>query len=491
MKHFTTFLFSLFSLGLFAQYTTPGEGATYTLGDLVEMSEGVVTEENGDYFIHAELTIALNDTLTINDIDVYIDEDVRIVAAGGFLVSNAKLTSPDEDQIYHGGLRFEETAHVIIDEATISYGGSVRVITPDFKISNSLLTKQINGAASSAVLAFSNGKPEIINCEFIDNDYAAISSPGNGAVAPVIEGNYFHANGTKNSNRPQINLGPTGPDTTFIRNNTVIGVDSLDRVGGISVGLLLGGTGRAVVENNEIVNNRYGINYMGADLITLTRDNQILGNDNESNFMMGGSGISITGAGETNLHVILGNTISDNLWGITLINSVYANLGEIDNPEIGPGNNFFDGNGNGGVIYALYNNGPNDQWAQGNCWIASNPEATLEDAAEVIFDAADGEYGEVFFDPMGQCVPDAVGEVDFNHIAKLYPNPTFGDTRLELGAPAVSYTIYDLTGREVETRDLTSAGNTVTIRTGKFTPGLYIVRVDGENFRAATKLIVR
>lgn len=492
MKHFSTLIFSILTLSLAAQYTTPGTGEMYTMEDLVALSGGAVTQENTDFFVNEGLTIAETDTLVISNEFVFIATDTVITVAGGLITSdNAKLTSMDEETLHFGGIRFEETAYVNIDETSITYGGSLKVITPNFRISNSILTNHINGAATYSVLSFSNGKPEIINCEFYDNAYSAIATPANGSIAPVIEGCTMQGNVTKNSNRPQINLGPTGADTTFIRFNTIIGVDSLDRVGGISVGLLLGGQGRAVVEENTIQNNRYGINYQGADLVTLTRGNLIDANDNETNPMLGGSGISITGTSDDNHHVILGNTITGNLWGITLISMANANLGEMDDPNVGPGNNLFDNNGNGGFIYALYNNTANTQMAQGNCWILSNPDATLGDAEEVIFHQPDDEtLGEVIFDPLGSCIPDATKDIAFSEVANLYPNPAQGSAYLELRKPARTYTVYDITGRVVANRNISQEGTLVKIDTRGFASGLYIVEVLGHDFRASTKLIV-
>src|SRR5690606_40483750 len=49
------------------------------------------------------------------------------------------------------------------------------------------------------------------------------SDLANIAVAPVIENCVFQNNGTSIVNKPQINLGPSGADTTFIRNNIIEG----------------------------------------------------------------------------------------------------------------------------------------------------------------------------------------------------------------------------------------------------------------------------
>ena len=51
-----------FSIGLWsmlnAQWTSPGNGSTYTMPDLVEASNGVVTNTGNVFAINADLTIS-------------------------------------------------------------------------------------------------------------------------------------------------------------------------------------------------------------------------------------------------------------------------------------------------------------------------------------------------------------------------------------------------------------------------------------------------
>lgn len=60
-----------FSIGLWsvlnAQWVSPGDGTTYTFPDLVNVTNGVVTNGPNGYLINADLTISANDVLKIDD----------------------------------------------------------------------------------------------------------------------------------------------------------------------------------------------------------------------------------------------------------------------------------------------------------------------------------------------------------------------------------------------------------------------------------------
>jgi hypothetical protein len=50
-----------------AQWTSPGNGTTYTMSELVNVTDGVVTFDATNYHIHADLTISQNDVLKIDN----------------------------------------------------------------------------------------------------------------------------------------------------------------------------------------------------------------------------------------------------------------------------------------------------------------------------------------------------------------------------------------------------------------------------------------
>src|SRR5690606_7995951 len=110
-----------------------------------------------------------------------------------------------------------------------------------------------------ASINFSTGNPIIRNSQFIENELPAVGSGANQSVALEFTGNYLYGNTKGNTNRPQINMGPSGTGTTKILNNTIIGDRTLTRVGGVSVSTLLGIENHPVIEGNTIKDNRYGI----------------------------------------------------------------------------------------------------------------------------------------------------------------------------------------------------------------------------------------
>ena len=66
-----------FSIGLWsmlnAQWTSLGNGTTYTLPDLVNVSNGVVTNTGTVFTINNDITISENDVLNIDDQVTRID----------------------------------------------------------------------------------------------------------------------------------------------------------------------------------------------------------------------------------------------------------------------------------------------------------------------------------------------------------------------------------------------------------------------------------
>jgi hypothetical protein len=90
--------------------------------------------------------------------------------------------------------------------------------------------------------------PVISNCLFYRNNRAAIAGGSNIPNSPQILNCQFIENDVLNGNVPQINLGQSGADTTVIRGNTIIGMYIMS--GGIAA--LPVGTLTLVVENNII-----------------------------------------------------------------------------------------------------------------------------------------------------------------------------------------------------------------------------------------------
>ena len=397
-------LFSLFALMLAfastanAQWTSPGNGTTYTLDDLVEVSGCVSFDPQiFYYFITGDITISANDKLYINRNDglIYIDfgGDYTITIKGSM-----EALGQDEDHYLPigmtGHLRFEDAS----DPSLLNYCwfgemNGIQIINSDVTFSNCRFHLFHSQQQSSAV-NFMNCDPVFNNCEFHSNEGAAIGSPANGQGSPQILNCQFDNNVTANANLPQINLGPGAEDTIRIVNCTILG-GGYDMSGGISISDLTGtGETKILLKNNEIEYNRYGYNQQGYNLSSVIVGNWIVSNNNETNPNNGGSGISIYGMNTNNKAKLRNNNILGNLWGITAIYYHDIDMGTEDDW----GHNFIYNNGNGGTTYALYNNGYSDITAIGNYW-GGNDEAFAE---SVIYHRPDlGEtYGLVNYLPI-------------------------------------------------------------------------------------------
>lgn len=494
MKKITLLIALLITgFGVKAQdYATPNSGVNYSLEDLLTENPDIFSFEEDYYIIHEGFTLSENDTLSLNEVKVKIAGDVRIYVEGTFLSygsesENNIIDALDEENPYNG-IRFEEIAKAEIDRTTLKNGGGLKIITPDFSITNSLLIHNVKGAGETAVLSLSHGSVLIENNEFIENDMPAVASPANGDVSAHIINNYLEGNSQLNQNRPQLNMGPTGADTLKIIGNTIIGDRDLSKVGGISVAALLGGQVQAIIQDNIIQDNRFGINLQGgAGYYAEVIDNIIEDNDTEGNPNLGGSGISINSSSEDHISILSGNEIRRNIWGITIIGSQQGaptvNLGD---DEENPGNNIFSENGNNGTIYALYNNSTATVMAKHNCWIEGQ-ESTLEEAGEVIVDQEDDDaLGEVIYDPIN-CGVLSVPSLEKNQIT-LYPNPAVDEVYFDNSIGFEQVSIYDLNGRKVLENQLTNGENQMQINLNS---GVYLMKFEGENGKLTKKLIVK
>lgn len=365
-------------------------------------------------------------------------------------------------------------------------GGGVRVLTElETQIKDSKFKNNNAGVGSAAVIYLSRGKHLILENQFLHNQTPAVASAANASAYPHIIGNYIEANNLSNSNRPQINMGPTGAqnDTIRIENNIIIGDRNTTKVGGISVAALVGGKIRAKITGNEIRDNRYGIYIAGTEVWAEITDNQIEDNDTEGQPMLGGSGINLFTQNPTQYEVyVFDNQIRRNLWGITLQNDASVFLGDDDKP----GNNVFSENSNSGEIYALYNNTSNQIMAKYNCWV-ENENISLEDAEAVIFHQVDNpDLGEVIFDPVS-CAILNVEDVIFSDV-KIFPNPSSEVLNLHGVAEFNSAVIYDMMGRKLLSVKLQGDTQKINLNLRK---GNYLLYLEGKSHQQIHKLLVK
>ena len=472
---------------LVAQYSTPNTGVHWTLDDIAANSPTTVTVSGNEYTLHENLLVEVNDSLSLNEnLVLKIAADVEIEVKG-FFSSDADeitITAVDPENPYEGFWMFD-TSEIYFNNTLVEYGGGIRVITPDFLMENSEVSNnnKSDGSATGGAISFSNGSPVVRNSTFRNNIHPALSSGATNSVAIQVENCLFEGNNTTNNNRPQINMGPSGTaDSTRIINNTIIGNRDFTVVGGVSVSSLAGVKNQFVIKNNTIRDNRYGFTSLGPSSGVI--ENNILeDNDTETNPMNGGSGISLY---NTEMVYITGNEIRRNLWGITVIGTAQANLGSDDAEDINPGGNIFSENGNGGEIYALFNNTPNPIKALHNCWIEGQ-ESTAEDVESVISHVVDDPaLGEVFFDPFECGI--VMGTVDFDQNSfRIYPNPAKNSFQIE-SVENGTIKIFDLNGKLIQTEEKNSVQKQIQIRLPK---GIYLVEFETEKSKSTQKLIIR
>jgi hypothetical protein len=477
-----------------AQYSTPGTGVIWNMDSLVLHSNGVVLNPSTDiYQITADLEISESDTLDLfAAITVNLDADVTVTVRGSFFAdffTDVIFTATNQDEPYRG-FRFESTAEANFQNTIFSYGGGLKVITPDFIMQFCTIHHNDLILNTGATIEVSNGKPLIFNSSFIDNKGAAISSAASAEVAPVIFQNIFQGNNTGNSNRPQINLGPSGSDTTLIIENTITGNPSLDQVGGIAFSSLLGGEANVIIYANEVKDNRYGIAIIGNNISAYIGGNTITDNNTQGEPLLGGSGINLNSTSES-FAELTANTIEGNLWGVTIQGSFMVNMGDDNIEHPSPGLNSFDNNGNSGEIYALYNNTPNPVSALNNCWISSE-DITLEQAEAVVFDQSDDPtLGVVSIDPFWNCgFVDGIAEQDLNNLITLYPNPASDIVNLNVssGISIEKIRVLNLAGQEVYV--LKNANSpTLSIDLNPLVIGVYIVEIQSDKGIIRKRLI--
>jgi hypothetical protein len=416
-KIYYTLIFILtLSVSLNAQWVSPGNGTTYTLPDLVSASDGVVTNTGTVFSINSDLTISANDVLKI-------DHQVSRIDAGNVLLTiNGSVTCTNTERVKfygtmteHFSIRFENATNCELKTLYFSDGAGIQVIESDVDFIDCKFVYFTRDYCSS-VINFMNCNPLIEDCYFLLNEGAAIGSPANGQGSPRILNCQFDSN-VDGSNNPQINLGPGSEDTIFIVGNEIDGTYATWHAGGISVSDLMGvGATKVVIKDNIIKEGRYGYNQQGQTISSVIINNQFINNDHEDNPMNGGSGISIYGINENNKTVIRNNTITGNLWGITVINAADVNLGT----EYDWGNNEIHDNGNSGVVYDLYDNSPCNITAVGNDWGTTN-EQEVED--HIFHQKDDPDLGLVTFIPFVGY--DAIEEPNTASF-EVWPNPAQG-----------------------------------------------------------------
>ena len=391
-------------------YVSDGTGNVYTFNTLSQIeNSGVTVQEDGSYLVSANFTIAEGDVLKIENNDVIkMATGVQITVDGNadFAPADTAVVTRDaEGSTPKGFWMLGENGNAELKNVTFEYVGMVfGGLNSSLHADNCTFTLHNGKSSSSGALSFnaSCGGNIVENCYFIENSLNAI---GNGATNPVgviIRNCLFWHNTTANRNKPQINLTCAGDYDVVITDNQVIG-GQFNLSGGIGVSNMMGmgHTGKVYIENNYIADNRYGFTSIGS-VDCIIRNNKMINNCYETNPNNGGSCVSIYDISSSSNIYMEGNWMEGGLWGITVpTGAPNINLGKIDDPQAedyNPGNNTFVNNGNGGVLYDLFNNGTATIWAQGNTWNVA--EQTEENIEQVIYHQVDDpSKGLVIFMP--------------------------------------------------------------------------------------------
>ena len=487
MKKISLLLLSFCSTIIFAQFTSPGTGITYNLATLSAAAPTVVLNNGTDYQMTANVTISPGDTLVMNqNTTLKINGGIQLTVGGVYdtTATNFVITATDPAVIFKG-IRFEETAEATFKNTILEYGGGIQVLTATFLMDNCTVRNFKSGLVTGASVNFSRGNPVVKNSTFMNNDLPAVASGANQSVALEFSNNMLSGNTKANSNRPQINMGPSGPGITKILNNTIIGDRTLTKVGGISVSSLLGVENHVLIDGNTVTDNRYGITCAGNASNGTISNNILTNNNSENNPATGGSGISLSGSGAVGLGFkIEGNQIRGHIWGITLITTASADLGGGSLGSIG--GNIFKDNGNGGQLYALFNNTPNAVSATNNCW----REGELSDDAMVenviSHQVDDAALGLVNFKPYLCANPLATNTADLSK-HNVYPNPRNGTFNI-IAENAGTISISDASGKLIYSGKVMKGNNSVSL---KAKSGVYFLVQESAGKKATTKLLIK
>ena len=413
-KFYALMLMAAMATGAMAQeFVSDGTGNVYTFNSLSQIEgTGVTMQDDGSYLVAADFTISEGDVLQMdNNAVIKMANGVRITIDGNadFAPADTAVVTRDvEGSNPKGFWMLGENGNAELKNVTFEYVGvTFGGLNSSLHADNCTFILYNGKMNSSGALAFNASCDNNIveNCYFIENTVNAIGNGANTPIGIIIRNCLFWHNTTSNRNKPQINLTVGGAYDVLIEDNDVIG-GQFTMSGGIGLSNMvgLGHTGTNIVKNNYIADNRYGITTIGSvDAFIL--NNTMIDNHYETNPNNGGSCISIYDSSSSSNIYIEGNWMEGGLWGITVpTGAPNINLGKVEDPEAedyNPGNNTFVNNGNGGVLYDLFNNGTATIYAQGNTWNVA--EQTEENIEEVIYHQVDDPTkGLVIFMPAHQ-----------------------------------------------------------------------------------------
>jgi hypothetical protein len=472
------------------QYITPGSGVNWDLDELMNQSGGVISFDGIHYIFSDDITISNNDTVQLLEAASIKVESGKLITIGGVLYADPlqPITfSAIDTSLNFLGFRFEDNDGSQLKNCNIQFGGGIKLVNANIKIEDCTI-RQNNTENCTGAIDLYQSNPTIQGCDILMNEGPAVMSGANASSSPYVSGNFIYHNNTANQNMPQINLGISADEVDIIIENNII-EGFYTQSGGIALSTLIGGNLNAQVIGNTIINNRYGITAYGNNIQTIISDNIIQDNNIQNDPMLGGSGINFYG-NSTNQSIVSRNIISGNLWGITIQNVAMPNMGQLTPDTVNIGLNTFENNGNGGEIYALYNNTPNDIFAENNYWGTFDPEV----AETFIFHQPDdASLGYVDYLPLKDYLTDISKEPNQNDelIKNIFPNPFENDLTIHFSGNEAQnlkeIKIFCLDGRCVFTDKV--GGEEVILSNLNINSGLYILEVKAGQNRFIQKLI--
>ena len=386
------------------EYTTAGDGRTYSFETLSQIA-GAGVEKNADgYQVVNSITIAEGDTWRMDDgatVGLAANVQLTIEGEADFRQTNLTVFKPATEQdgtglsicIKSKGTTEFENCEFRSVGVELMGEGAVNVRHCSFL--------HHDGSSAAALYFITAGAAGVVeDCHFEGCRKAAIGSAANASQPLTIKDCVLVKNSTANGNVPQINI--TAAKGLQITGCTVTGNPANNMVGGIGISNFMSFDAEVLISGCTITDNRYGIGIVGPVAKLTVKDNTLRDNKYETNPMNGGSGISLYDPYGQTSAMISGNHIEGSLWGVTVIGCKDVNLGRTDVPEgdecYNPGGNVFKDNGNGGQLYDLYNNSTLTVYAQGNTWNVS--QQTQEQIETVVFHKADdAKLGEVIYWP--------------------------------------------------------------------------------------------
>ncbi|MCK6614831.1 MAG: right-handed parallel beta-helix repeat-containing protein [Ignavibacteriaceae bacterium] len=400
----------LAAVKLSAQYTTPNTGVNWNLDSLKQYAPSVVTGTFPDYTVSANVIIAANDrvtvlpgtkvTFTATTAGFEVNGTLKVL---GTVSDSVYLRSQTEDSLGAWvGLLFNDTA---VDTACEVHYANIMFATNGFRAINASPNLYNSTLYKNRVGVRFTGANSIVSGNRIERsfEYGIIMTL---TSSPQILNNIIKDNNTQNTSaKNQVSIGLQGNNSPVITGNTISGGWSI-RTGGIS--LWVSGSGafsNAVIENNTIFNNSFGITLYatsGGAINALVRNNTIYNNKINPDVNVSGSGINVNGT-TLNTPVITKNTIYGNWWGITIQNGTTVqagpspNLGNLTNADTtDDGRNYIYNNIQPTGTFDLFNNCTNDIMAQNNDWGVYDSAAI---DSHIYHKTDNANHGSVFFMP--------------------------------------------------------------------------------------------